>query len=120
MKNRLAKRLGAAPVSEIGLGCWQMGNAGWGDVSDAGGAGNSCGSRSSRGVTFLDTADVYGAGKSESRVGKFLEIASPADGGKSLFVASKLGRLKRFSGWLHAGAAARSARSGLGGARGSG
>ncbi len=74
-------------VSEIGLGCWQLGGAEWGDVPDEkalailGAAVNS-------GVTFFDTADVYGGGRSESLIGRFLK-QSPRD----IFVATKLGRM---------------------------
>ena len=92
MKNRTAKRLGV-PVSEIGLGCWQMGSAGWGDVTDEA-AREILKTSVDRGVTFLDTADVYGAGKSELRVGQFLKTL-PGEG-KNIFVATKLGRLRGF------------------------
>ncbi len=92
MKNRLAKRLGVA-VSEIGLGCWQLGAADWGDVSEEAGLAILRASVE-RGVTFIDTADVYGSGRSERLIGNFRKTL--ADGGKSLFIATKLGRLKGY------------------------
>lgn len=41
------------------------------------------------GVRFFDTADVYGTGRSEQVIGKFLAASQPAD----LTVATKMGRL---------------------------
>jgi aryl-alcohol dehydrogenase-like predicted oxidoreductase len=80
-------------VSEIGLGCWQLGGEDWGDVSDEQAFGILRASVES-GVTFLDTADVYGAGRSESLIGRFLKAEKP----KKLFVATKLGRFPE-PGW---------------------
>lgn len=88
MKYRAASRLGVA-VSEIGLGCWQLGGSQWGDVSE-GTAQDILGTAVDAGVNFFDTADVYGAGRSESLIGQFL--SQRADGHK-VFVATKLGRL---------------------------
>lgn len=73
-------------VSEIGLGCWQLGGSDWGAVDE-----NACldilGRAANAGITFFDTADVYGAGRSETLVGKFLKQSS-----RDIFVATKLGR----------------------------
>lgn len=74
-------------VSEIGLGCWQLGGADWGDLDDQRAFG-ILNAAADAGVTFLDTADVYGMGRSESLVGRFLKQCS----GK-FFVATKLGRM---------------------------
>ena len=93
MKYRIAKRLGPA-VSEIGLGCWQLGAVDWGDVSESA-AFEILQAAVDRGVTFIDTADVYGSGRSEMLIGKFLKTL-PADKQKRLFIATKLGRLKGF------------------------
>ncbi len=77
------------PVSEVGLGCWQIGGDQWGDVSDAD-ALATLRAANAAGVTFFDTADVYGAGRSEELVGRFLkEKPGP------VFVATKLGRFPR-------------------------
>ncbi|MHC4506422.1 MAG: aldo/keto reductase [Planctomycetota bacterium] len=79
-------------VSEVGLGCWQLGGMCWGDVDDAA-AFEILSTAIDKGVDFLDTADVYGEGRSESLVGKFLEGRS-----EDIFVATKLGRFPR-PGW---------------------
>jgi aryl-alcohol dehydrogenase-like predicted oxidoreductase len=89
MNYRTASRLRAS-ISEIGLGCWQLGADCWGDVSEAA-AIEILQTAVDTGITFFDTADVYGAGRSETLIGKFL--ATLPDHGKSIFVASKLGRL---------------------------
>lgn len=73
-------------VSEIGLGCWQLGGADWGDVDDDA-ALRILHEAVDGGVTFLDTANVYGGGRSEALIGKFLK-QRPG----SLFVATKAGR----------------------------
>src|SRR3954447_20597241 len=80
-------------VSEVGLGCWQLGGADWGDVSDEK-AFEILRASVENGVTFLDTADVYGKGRSESLIGRFLKSEKP----KKLFIATKLGRFPE-PGW---------------------
>lgn len=85
MDSRTAARLGR-PVSVIGLGAWQLG-ADWGEVSEDD-ARAVLEASLAAGVTFYDTADVYGSGRSESLVGAFL--ADHRDAG--LFVATKMGR----------------------------
>jgi len=82
----------SASVGEIGLGCWQIGGDQWGDVSDAD-ALATLGAAVDAGTTFLDTADVYGSGRSEELVGRFhRNWPSP------LFIATKLGRFGQ-PGW---------------------
>ncbi|WP_421724254.1 aldo/keto reductase [Bauldia sp.] len=85
METRTAARLGV-PVSEIGFGAWAIGGT-WGEVSqqDAEAALNAA---LDAGVTFIDTADVYGAGRSEQIIGKVLSER----GGERPFVATKAGR----------------------------
>lgn len=82
-----------ATVSEIGLGCWQLGGGDWGDVPEAD-ALAALRAAAETGVTFLDTADVYGRGRSEELIGKFLKDA----GRDRFFVATKLGRFPE-PGW---------------------
>lgn len=72
-------------VSEIGLGCWQLG-ADWGDVSEAA-AIEILSAAVDAGVTFIDTADVYGDGRSERLIGEFIRGRT-----EDLFVATKVGR----------------------------
>ena len=79
-------------VGEVGLGCWQIGGDQWGDVSDAD-ALATLGAAVSVGTTFLDTADVYGSGRSEELVGRFRRECST-----ELFIATKLGRFGK-PGW---------------------
>ena len=74
------------PVSEIGLGCWQLGGSDWGSIDDAK-AFAILEAATDAGINFFDTADVYGAGRSEELIGRFLKKSS---GG--IFVATKLGR----------------------------
>jgi aryl-alcohol dehydrogenase-like predicted oxidoreductase len=84
---------GTTRVSEIGLGCWQLGGADWGDLPEAD-ALAVLRAAADTGVTVLDTADVYGLGRSEELVGKFLREASR----DRFFVATKLGRFPQ-PGW---------------------
>jgi aryl-alcohol dehydrogenase-like predicted oxidoreductase len=79
------------PVSEIGLGCWQIGGD-WGAISDAE-ARDILRAAHESGVTFFDTADVYGGGTSERRIGAWLREDKP----KEVFVATKLGRRAPFA-----------------------
>jgi aryl-alcohol dehydrogenase-like predicted oxidoreductase len=72
-------------VSEVGLGTWQIGGS-WGEVSEDEALAILRQARE-RGVTVFDTADVYGGGKSESLIGRFLRETN-----SDVFVATKLGR----------------------------
>ncbi len=73
-------------VSVVGLGTWQLG-ADWGEVSESD-ALAVLEASAAAGVTFYDTADVYGDGRSEQIVGRFL-AAHPDSG---FTVATKMGR----------------------------
>lgn len=75
-------------VSEIGIGTWQLGGAEWGDVDEAD-ALNTLTAAADAGVTFIDTADIYGLGRSESLIGRFLADRPDRD---RFFLATKLGR----------------------------
>ena len=83
------RRLGAngPEVSAIGLGCMGM--------SEFYGSGNEQESIATihhaidRGVTFLDTADMYGWGKNEELVGKAI-----ADRRERVFLATKFGNVR--------------------------
>jgi aryl-alcohol dehydrogenase-like predicted oxidoreductase len=85
MNQRPFGRTGAR-VSEIGLGCWQLGGSDWGDVSDAA-AHTILQTAVDAGTNMLDTADVYGSGRSEELIGSFLKTQS-----EPIYVATKLGR----------------------------
>ena len=75
-------------VSEIGLGTWQLGGTEWGEVSDQE-ALQTLHAAADAGVTFFDTADIYGMGRSETLIGQFLKDRADRD---RFFVATKLGR----------------------------
>src|SRR6478736_6605734 len=85
MEQRELGRTGRT-VSAVGLGTWQLG-ADWGDVSESD-ARAVLEASADAGVTFFDTADVYGDGRSESLIGGFL--ADHPDAG--ITVATKMGR----------------------------
>lgn len=85
LEQRPVHRLGRT-LSAVGLGCWQLGGD-WGDV-DPSDALAVLHAAVENGVTFFDTADVYGDGRSERLIGRFL--AGP--GADGVFVATKTGR----------------------------
>jgi aryl-alcohol dehydrogenase-like predicted oxidoreductase len=85
VEQRILGRTGR-PVSVIGLGTWQLG-ADWGDVTESA-AREVLEASAEAGVTFFDTADVYGDGRSEQIVGRF--VAAHPDAGFT--VATKMGR----------------------------
>ena len=85
MKTRVLGKTGAT-ISEIGFGAWQIGGS-WGDVSEADGK-RALNAALDSGVTFVDTADVYGDGRSE----KIIAAVLKERGGEKPFVATKAGR----------------------------
>lgn len=76
----------ARRVSVVGLGTWQLG-ADWGDVREED-AMAVLDAAIDGGVTFLDTADVYGDGRSERLIGQYLRRRPDAE----VLVATKMGR----------------------------
>ncbi|GMA25188.1 aldo/keto reductase [Luteimicrobium album] len=103
MEHHLLGRTGRL-VSVVGLGTWQLGTD-WGDVSEAD-AHAVIDASLEAGVTFVDTADVYGDGRSEQLIGSYL-AEHP---GAQVTVATKMGRrveqvpeaytLDAFRGWV--------------------
>lgn len=85
MEQRIFGRTGIA-VSEIGFGAWQIGGS-WGDVAEADGRA-ALDAALDAGITFVDTADVYGDGRSERIIAEVLRER----GGTRPFVATKAGR----------------------------
>lgn len=81
-------------VSEVGIGCWQIGGTEWGDVTDDQ-AVTTLHAAADAGITFIDTADIYGGGRSERLIGRFLRERSDRE---RFFIASKLGR-RSDPGW---------------------
>ena len=104
MKSRVFGRTGRA-VSEIGFGAWAIG-ASWGQVDDTA-AKQALHAALDAGVTFIDTADVYGDGHSEQLIAGVLKER----GGEKPYVATKAGRrlpkqtvdgytLENLTGWI--------------------
>ncbi|GAA1523339.1 aldo/keto reductase [Streptomyces albidochromogenes] len=85
MDQRVLGRTGRH-VSVVGLGTWQLG-ADWGDVREQD-ALDVLDAAVEAGVTFFDTADVYGDGRSERLIGRYLRERPDA----GVFVATKMGR----------------------------
>ena len=83
MEQRRLERLGRS-ASVVGLGTWQLG-ADWGEVSAQAGH-DVLQAALAEGVTFFDTADVYGDGRSERLCGE-MHTAHP-----EVLVATKMGR----------------------------
>ena len=83
MENRSFSRMGRS-TAVVGLGAWQLG-ADWGKVSEAD-AHATLQAAVDAGVTFIDTADVYGDGRSEQIIGSFIKDKP------QLTVATKMGR----------------------------
>jgi aryl-alcohol dehydrogenase-like predicted oxidoreductase len=86
VEQRILGRTGRT-VSVVGLGTWQLG-ADWGDVPEEQALGVLA-AAVEEGVTFLDTADVYGDGRSEQLIGRFLADHPQRD---AITVATKAGR----------------------------
>lgn len=72
-------------ISEISYGAWSLG-ADWGDVSETQ-AMEVLHKAVDSGVNFVDTADVYGDGRSEKLIGKLLQERK-----ERIYVATKVGR----------------------------
>ena len=85
MENRTLGRTGRS-VGVVGLGAWQLG-ADWGEVDESDAMATLHAAVES-GVTFIDTADVYGDGRSERLIGRLLKELPDA----GLTVATKMGR----------------------------
>jgi aryl-alcohol dehydrogenase-like predicted oxidoreductase len=71
-------------VGVIGLGAWQLGSD-WGSVTEQD-AHATLQAAADAGVTFFDTADVYGDGRSEKVIGAFVKDRP------GITVATKMGR----------------------------
>jgi aryl-alcohol dehydrogenase-like predicted oxidoreductase len=85
MRHRKFGRTGFT-TTDIGFGAWQIGGA-WGDVSEADGRA-ALHAALDAGMTFIDTADVYGDGRSEKIIADVLKER----GGQRPMVATKAGR----------------------------
>jgi len=84
------RRLGRTgwDISEISFGAWAIGGS-WGDVSDDDSLA-ALRTALDAGVNFIDTADVYGDGRSEKLIAQVLK--ERAGNGERIYVATKAGR----------------------------
>jgi aryl-alcohol dehydrogenase-like predicted oxidoreductase len=73
-------------VGEVGFGAWAIGGS-WGSVSEQD-AEAALHAALDAGVTFIDTADVYGGGRSERLIARVLKERGQGD----VIVATKAGR----------------------------
>jgi len=72
-------------VSEVGLGCWQIGWC-WGDVTEQD-ARDLLKKSLDEGINFFDTSDTYGDGRSEKFLSEIIKSTS-----EKIYVTTKLGR----------------------------
>jgi len=72
-------------ISEIGLGTWQLGGD-FGYLEEKTGL-EILNNAVDSGINFIDSADVYGAGRSEKIIGRFLKENKP-----DIYVVTKYGR----------------------------
>ncbi|MFN8622497.1 MAG: aldo/keto reductase [Chloroflexota bacterium] len=103
MRTRRLGRTGFE-IGEIGFGAWAIGGS-WGPVDDDASL-KALHAAADAGVTFIDTADVYGDGHSERLIKRFLGERP----GERFVVATKMGRRvpqlrenytpEAFSAWL--------------------
>ncbi len=73
-------------ISEVSLGTWQLGGK-WGERFDPRTAEEILEKSVETGINFIDTADVYNDGQSETAIGKFLKKIS-----SRIYIATKCGR----------------------------
>jgi aryl-alcohol dehydrogenase-like predicted oxidoreductase len=81
-------------VSRIGLGTWAIGGLDWGAIPDEV-AIATCLSALERGINLIDTAPIYGHGRSEEIVGKAIRAHGRRE---DFFIATKVGLDWRDSG----------------------
>jgi aryl-alcohol dehydrogenase-like predicted oxidoreductase len=87
MFNMETTRIAGVDVSRIGLGTWAIGGLEWGAVSDEV-AVATCLSAVERGINLIDTAPIYGHGRSEEIVGKAMRAHGRRE---AFFIATKAG-----------------------------
>ncbi|MGC8681422.1 MAG: aldo/keto reductase [Thermoplasmata archaeon] len=73
-------------ISKIGLGTWQMGMKGWGSDYEDSNVIDALVYGINNGINFIDTAEIYGNGKSEKLIGNALEQIDR----KRVYVATKI------------------------------
>jgi aryl-alcohol dehydrogenase-like predicted oxidoreductase len=76
-------------VSEVGLGCWQLG-WGWGNIVSEQDVRELLKETIDKGINFFDTSDTYGDGRSEKFLSEIIKSTS-----EKIYVSTKLGRRVR-------------------------
>ena len=84
LKTRVLGKSGSA-VTEIGMGLWAAGGDEWGPTDDRA-VLEAIDSALDIGITFFDTADVYGSGHSEELLGQAMRVRR-----ERFIVATKIG-----------------------------
>lgn len=74
-------------VSELGFGCWAIGGNSYGATNDDESL-KALAYAYDQGITFYDTADIYGNGHSETLIGQTFQASSKR---LKVFIASKVG-----------------------------
>ncbi|WVQ82343.1 hypothetical protein IAT38_004471 [Cryptococcus sp. DSM 104549] len=81
--------LAGSQVPPMAIGTWAWGDKTWGykpeDLENIRGAWQTC---LKEGMTFFDTAEIYGSGESERIIGRFIKESSEEDKAK-LFITTK-------------------------------
>jgi aryl-alcohol dehydrogenase-like predicted oxidoreductase len=73
-------------ISEVGLGCWQIGWC-WGDLVSERDVRELLKKALDSGINFFDTSDTYGDGRSEQFIAELIKSTS-----EKIFITTKLGR----------------------------
>ncbi|MCA1727818.1 MAG: aldo/keto reductase, partial [Actinobacteria bacterium] len=104
------RKLGSDEISVIGLGAWEAGGGVWGEGPGDEGAIEAIRAALEAGITWIDTAEVYGNGRSEEVVARAIAGIEPRP-----FVATKVAaHLSGYSsGGVRKGAEASLARLGI-------
>jgi len=87
MVNMETTTIAGAPVSRIGLGTWPMGGREWGAVPEDV-AVATCLGAIERGINLIDTAPIYGHGRSEEIIGKAIRAHGRRE---AFYIATKAG-----------------------------
>lgn len=75
--------LGSTKISAVGFGTWEAGGGVWGENASDEQVIRAIRAGLDAGITWIDTAEVYGGGRSEELVGRAVE-------GRDAFVATKV------------------------------
>jgi aryl-alcohol dehydrogenase-like predicted oxidoreductase len=86
--------IAGAAVSRIGLGTWEIGGLDWGAVPDDVAVATCLGALE-RGINLIDTAPIYGDGRSEEIVGRAIRAHGRRE---DFFIATKAGLERNWRG----------------------